>query len=217
MYEFDAVLQELGEFGRYQWFVFWLLCIFASFVNAYNGFALVFLALTPDHKCNLIEENSTTIQNETLQIFNITAEECEIKTLYIPNNNVNSTTTDCLYGLNYSKEYVEETIITQWDLVCSRAFIPKLFISLLGVSVIVGSLIMSHVQDKYGRKIAFLIALTIYLLGNFLAQFAPNFQTFAVARAITQFPSAMTWNVAYVWSQEYCKSKYFSEKFFFFF
>ncbi len=85
-------------------------------------------------------------------------------------------------------------------------------LSLFGVVVIIGCLIMSQIQDKYGRKIAFLLALSIYLLGNFLSQVMPSFQMFAIARAITQFPSTMTWNVAYVWSQEYCKSDYFGQK-----
>lgn len=170
MYEFDAVLQELGEFGCYQKFVFCLLCLLC-FVDAYTGFALVFIAYTPNHRCKLEEkQNSTTAnQNSNSEAKNVSVSECQITTFYSSSKIANST--GCIHGWEYSKDYFDETIITQWNLVCDKSILPKLMLSLFGVAIVIGCMILSQIQDKYGRKAAFLISLTLYLVGNILSQF----------------------------------------------
>lgn len=50
MLDFDHVLLEVGEFGRYQRFVVLLLIVPACFMNAYNSFGLVMLTYTPKHR-----------------------------------------------------------------------------------------------------------------------------------------------------------------------
>ncbi len=48
--EFEEALQQIGEFGRYQKWVFALICL-TSFPNAFHNMAYVFIAGIPDHHC----------------------------------------------------------------------------------------------------------------------------------------------------------------------
>lgn len=164
MYEFDRILQELGEFGRYQKFVFCLLCIF-SFLDVFTCFALVFIAFTPEHSCKFPQK----FQNEK-NFTNFSIGECEI--LKLDENSQNSQNSlECSEGWEYSQNYFQSTIVTEWNLVCERSILPKLMLSVFGIVIVIGCLILSQIQDKFGRKPAFFICLTFYLAGNILSQF----------------------------------------------
>uniref|UniRef100_T1J273 Major facilitator superfamily (MFS) profile domain-containing protein n=1 Tax=Strigamia maritima TaxID=126957 RepID=T1J273_STRMM len=62
--EFDDILPKLGQFGRYQKFVYFMLCIPASLPAVFLTFNQVFMSATPEHWCEIPELKDT---NMTLQ------------------------------------------------------------------------------------------------------------------------------------------------------
>ena len=69
--DYDAILQEIGEFGRYQKRVYFLICL-VGFPLAFQNMGIVFLAGSPDHWCH----------DPELQRFNLSQEQ--LKKLTIP-------------------------------------------------------------------------------------------------------------------------------------
>ncbi len=53
MLDFDSVLAEVGDFGPYQLFVYFLVAIPACFPSAWSAFNHVFVAAIPHHRCRL--------------------------------------------------------------------------------------------------------------------------------------------------------------------
>ena len=52
MFTYDDVLVTIGDFGRYQKFQYFLLCL-VSIVAAFHAFNMVFVGATPEHHCNV--------------------------------------------------------------------------------------------------------------------------------------------------------------------
>ncbi|CAL1546221.1 unnamed protein product, partial [Lymnaea stagnalis] len=65
-------------------------------------------------------------------------------------------TLPCTYGWVYHGEF-ESTIITEWDLVCVRAYLSELSTTLYLVGSMCGALFISALSDKFGRRLLVLI------------------------------------------------------------
>ncbi len=194
MQDFDEVLQEIGEFGRYQQLVTWLLCASACFMNAYNAFQLVFLMYTPTHWCKIPEKllNLTDI--------NVTAYKCELRLQY--SNGTDISKIPCSSWV-YDNQFFDSTIITKWDLICDRAIDSKISLSLISASTVFGCLFYAYVQDHWGRKIAFHINVTTYIVGATVSLFMPNLWAFTAVRLISAVNGVASWNISYIWALKY--------------
>ena len=53
MIDFDNVLLEVGQMGRYQLFMYLMLCIPATIPAAFIAFQQVFIVATPQHWCHV--------------------------------------------------------------------------------------------------------------------------------------------------------------------
>ncbi|XP_053703965.1 solute carrier family 22 member 4-like [Synchiropus splendidus] len=58
MKDYDESIQFLGQWGRFQRVIFFLLCT-TTIPNGFGTFTLVFLADTPEHRCRIPEVNLT--------------------------------------------------------------------------------------------------------------------------------------------------------------
>ena len=70
-YNFDALLTHLGEFGRYQRRIYYLVCLM-TLVGTWHTLVQIFLAGTSDHWCTVPE-----IQNQDCTDWNLTETECK--------------------------------------------------------------------------------------------------------------------------------------------
>lgn len=59
--DFDSVLADVGDFGPYQYVMYFLICIPASVPSAWNAFNQVFVAAVPDHWCRVPEVNGSSV------------------------------------------------------------------------------------------------------------------------------------------------------------
>lgn len=144
MTDYEAETAFLGEWGRFQQQVFFLLCLTIA-PNGYTHMAIVFLADTPDHKClipahvNLTaawRNSSIPLEEETSSGGAVVASKCSRYRLedvlsfsqrgLLPGVDVNLSnvpTEGCLDGWEYDQSLYTSTIISE---VCVPVLLLKL-------------------------------------------------------------------------------------------
>uniref|UniRef100_A0A914X4I0 Major facilitator superfamily (MFS) profile domain-containing protein n=1 Tax=Plectus sambesii TaxID=2011161 RepID=A0A914X4I0_9BILA len=199
MLDFDHVLLEIGEFGRYQRFVVLLLIVPACFMNAYNSFGLVMLTYTPKHRCAspLSTVNSTSAMNYS----SVSYERCSVN--YFFDGQSEPALTEPCQQWTYDKDIFDETLITRFNLVCDRAIISKNIVAIMQVSSIVGCFLSAYIQDTFGRKMAFIFIVSTYVFGGVTSVFMPSVTTFIIARSFAAMHTISGWNISYIWALEY--------------
>ncbi|XP_036437966.1 solute carrier family 22 member 2 [Colossoma macropomum] len=224
MTTFDDILEEAGKFGRFQKRIFALLCIVSMpFAGVYVG--VVFQGFTPEHWCRdpgmeQLQENCGLALEKArrlvLPLVNSSAgmlpSQCQ---RYDVDWNFTDLTCDnldrditeaqraawpittCKNGWEYDYEG-RESFVTEFDLVCTDAWLVDVFQAILGVGFLVGSISIGYVADKFGRKVSFLVSNVLNALTGILVAISPNYISLVVFRALHGFGVKGGWMVAYV-------------------
>ncbi|KAJ4930067.1 hypothetical protein JOQ06_019081 [Pogonophryne albipinna] len=130
MKDYDESTAFLGQWGRFQQVVFFLLC--ASIVpNGFGVFSVVFLTDIPRHHCLIPEENLTQDWRDAIipiEVVNGKQEQSRcsryrldvVRNLsaqgFIPGRDVNLTELEqegCVDGWSYSKDNYQSTIVSE--------------------------------------------------------------------------------------------------------
>ncbi|CAH0383129.1 unnamed protein product [Bemisia tabaci] len=211
---YDDILIQLGEFGRYQKKIYILLCLPVISV-ALHKLAGVFLQAKVAHRCRLPNEFHDTSFN--LSDFNLT--------MVLPKDEVTGNPSTCrILDTNFSSEYfasgvpanqsvscndwifdpenVRWSTVTEWNLVCSRAWMAATSDSLLMVGILIGSYVFGDLADRYGRRPIFFISLVMLVAFGVLAGFAPDIWTFSALRLLIGAATTGVFLVAYVLALE---------------
>ena len=64
--------------------------------------------------------------------------------------------------------------VFQWDLVCDRAWLVELSMSMQAAGKMIGALVFNHLSDKYGRKMVFLSCFWANVVVASTRAFSPN-------------------------------------------
>ncbi|XP_025407865.1 carcinine transporter isoform X2 [Sipha flava] len=129
--DFDRILVDFGEYGTYQKQLIWLIvlpCVLPCGFHAYNQ---LFMASIPEHWCkdeNFSYNNYTSKNNN--QCLNSMNNTCEV------------------WDFDYSR--YSSTIVTEWNLVCSKQFYPTFALVVFGLSGLFGMLLFGFIQDGIG-------------------------------------------------------------------
>ncbi|XP_048512987.1 organic cation transporter protein-like [Athalia rosae] len=198
---FDNVIVAVGGFGRYQRRIYLLLCIPPMFA-AFHSMSGVFLAAQPSFRCLSPGENP---ENATFDLPpNISAaafpwdndteswSKCEMYDLDIQDQ-----TEDVRPSLSptgapvvkcdsflYDKSIFKNTITSEFNLICNRAWLRALADSLLVVGMMAGAMVFGGLADRYGRKPIICLCAVIQLTGALLASVAPEIFSFMIFRSI---------------------------------
>ncbi|XP_072122075.1 solute carrier family 22 member 2-like isoform X2 [Mobula birostris] len=223
---FDDVLEEVGGFGLYQKFIFFLVCLTsAMFSYLYVGF--VFLAVTPDHwcrspgvaelrqKCNwsLDEEKNYTLpagrpgtslysQCERLDLdWNSSSISCDNPLPFAWNHSRDLPVTTCQDGWEFENGSVS-SIVTEFELVCADAWKVDLTQACLNLGFMLGTIVMGYAADMFGRKFSFLSATFVTSVVGLIVVFLPNYTWFVIFRTFQGVFSKGCWLCAYVFITE---------------
>jgi OCT family organic cation transporter-like MFS transporter 4/5 len=152
----DQLLNDAGSFGLYQKIQFFLVGLLAV-LPAMTAFNYVFIAATPDHRCQLNLTNFT----DTFQIQSIEHQKYIDK--YIPislkhrkcyiyeeNFQGNKLLKKCTQWV-FNDTFYNTTISTEWNLVCDQLHLKALTQNayIMGTS---GSFLTGIMSDKLGRR-----------------------------------------------------------------
>lgn len=132
--EFDDLLPEIGEFGPYQKWIYFLLCIPATLPSVFTLFNSIFISATPDHWCRVPELDllNGSFTNDTLKMLFIpktAAEEFENCEMYdlnytaivldvlaggtVPSPDPFWPRKRCEHGWNFDTTYFDNTLVTE--------------------------------------------------------------------------------------------------------
>ncbi|XP_019277599.1 organic cation/carnitine transporter 2 isoform X2 [Panthera pardus] len=177
MRDYDEVTAFLGEWGPFQRLIFFLLS--ASIIpNGFNGMSVVFLTLTPEHRCRVPDTAnlSSAWRNHSiplrLQDGREVPHSCRRYRLAAianfsalglePGRDLDLEQLEqesCLDGWEFSQDIYLSTIVTEWNLVCEDDWKAPLTVSLFFVGVLVGSFVSGQLSDRDWRML--LLALTV--------------------------------------------------------
>ncbi|XP_031169707.1 solute carrier family 22 member 2-like [Sander lucioperca] len=219
MTTFDEILEEAGKFGPYQRRIFALLCLSSiPFAGVYVG--IVFQGFTPDHWCRdsaVVEMRQTCswsladsrrltlplvnssggLQQSSCEQYevdwNTTTLSCDTQKLDLSI----TPTTACKDGWEYDYKG-RQSFVTEFDLVCSDAWLVDMYQATLNVGYLVGSITIGYLADRFGRKISFLMSNLMNGIAGILVAVAPNYVSLLVFRTLYGFGVKGGWMSGYV-------------------
>lgn len=203
---YDDVLEHLGEFGRYQRRIYFLLCL-PAISCAFHKLVGVFIQARVPYRCKLSWEssnsnygylgNNITVMSTYYPVDQMTHSFSGCRVLDPRSNS----TSECDTWI-YDRSNYESTTLTEWDLVCQRAWWKASADAIFMVGVLLGSIIFGALSDKYGRKIIFFISLLLQAFAGVLTGLAPNYFIFVTFRMIVGAATSGVFLVAYVLALE---------------
>ncbi|XP_053606652.1 beta-alanine transporter [Plodia interpunctella] len=190
--DFDAILEDVGTFGRYQKLVTYLVLLPAMIPCGFHAYAQLFMAADVPHWCWLPELEHADVQRAKnlsipmeLKDGELTYSACSMYQLNfsdLSGRREDAEVVPCSHGWQYDHSVYTNTIVTEWSLVCDRNFYPTLGLMLLGVGGIIGNYIFGYLQDSIGRKPSFFIYLLIECIFGVATAFAPNYIVWLICR-----------------------------------
>uniref|UniRef100_A0A0A9Y7Z4 Organic cation transporter 1 n=2 Tax=Lygus hesperus TaxID=30085 RepID=A0A0A9Y7Z4_LYGHE len=220
--DLDDLLPHVGEFGRYQKCLLFLVCLPACIPCGFCAFNQLFMADSPDHWCRIptLEDHVTDpILRKTMGIpvtegSNGTFEKCmryavnwtEIMELYGKGYNVTSNsswpTENCLDGWEFDLSITSSSIVIDFDLVCDKDIYPTIGLAGLNLGGPFGVYIFGLINDRNGRRLSFFICLMFVIVGNILTAVATNFWFWAASRVIVGLTIPAIYQIPFIISLE---------------
>ncbi|XP_059211906.1 solute carrier family 22 member 2-like [Centropristis striata] len=220
MTSFDDILEEAGKFGRCQKRIFLLLCMVSMpWAGVYVG--IVFQGFTPNHWCRdaevserretcgwsleesrsltlpLVNGSSGELQHSSCEQYEVdwnnTALSCDSQELDLSR----TPRTSCKNGWEYDYEG-RQSFVTEFDLVCSDAWLVDMYQATLNVGFLVGSIAIGYLADRFGRKLSFLMSNLLNGIAGILVAIAPNYVSLLVFRTLYGFGVKGGWVAGYV-------------------
>ncbi|KAL1517616.1 hypothetical protein ABEB36_001355 [Hypothenemus hampei] len=197
---YEDVIPLLGDFGRYQKKIYFLLCL-PAILCAFHKLGNVFLIAEPNYRCKLPYEFSNAS-------YKLESSEWE---KWFPYNKTSGTfSSSCIVNVENSsdtkscEEFIYDhdaygyTSVIEWNLTCNKAYLIAIGNSLFMFGVMAGSIGFGEMSDRWGRKKTFFLSLVIQVVFGTIAAVAPEFWSFSIARAIVGATTSGVFLVAYV-------------------
>ncbi|XP_064652870.1 organic cation transporter protein-like [Lineus longissimus] len=226
---FDDILVQIGQFGRYQIMLSFLLC--ASFISTgWHTVSIVFIGAHRDHWCRVpgLEGLNETQRRSLVEpaycgpnIKEDVCRQCYRNVLNISSISLLELTSWNTSGpLNASREIEKcdsweyssteftSTLLNQYDLVCDRDWLTSMLQTIYMAGYLVGCLFFGTISDRYGRLTAFLIALGLELVIAVSEIYIPFYSMFAVFRFLLGATAGAAYTCAYVYVLELTGPRY---------
>ncbi|KAI8045775.1 organic cation transporter-like protein [Drosophila gunungcola] len=206
---YDEAIVHLGEFGRYQKIIYFLICL-TSIPVAFHKLAGPFLLAKPDFRCALPFENGSSYDLPP-HLWNLSYPQDEVCAYYdveyseeylngsLPRSS-NATKSCSRYVYDQSK-YLNSAL-TEWNLVCGKQFMTAISENVFMFGVLLGSIVFGQLSDKYGRKPILFASLVIQVFFGVVAGLAPEYFTYTLARLMVGTTTSGVFLVAYVIAME---------------
>ncbi|ESO89334.1 hypothetical protein LOTGIDRAFT_106021 [Lottia gigantea] len=212
---FDSVLRQIGEFGPYQKWIYFLVCI-PGITHGIRMMITAFMQYVPNHRCAIpgYDNDTYAVQSEYhRQLINESVPyestdghyqlaSCLLYTTgnysydghHIP---FNATTTSCSKYV-YDESVFTATATTKLNMVCDDAILRSHAQMVFMGGFLVGVFALGAVSDKYGRKTSFFVALFLNIVCGFALVAAPEFYSYVFLRFINGGSSAGIFTASYI-------------------
>ncbi|XP_059057314.1 organic cation transporter protein-like isoform X2 [Achroia grisella] len=211
----DVVSSVIGNYGRWQLLITFLLAMF-SFPCTFHIYLPTFTAKTTQFWCRR-PENLSHIPLDIWIKYSQPVDACNVRVIS-PNitleyilNTINQTDqgdfTQC-DAWDFNRSEVGDTIISEWNLVCDRAYLTSLAEVFFLVGVGIGGVLGGWISDRFGRKrILMGMAVTQSVLA-ILALLVRSFVQYIIVRLVMGLVSVSVVYAAFVLSVEIVGGKW---------
>ncbi|XP_060941931.1 organic cation/carnitine transporter 2-like [Limanda limanda] len=221
MLDYDEATSFLGEWGRFQQQVFFLLCL-TVVPNGFTALSIVFVGDTPLHRCVVPARVNLTAawRNSSIPLEEdsggeLVSSKClryKLDDLLSfsqrglePGVSVNLSQLPregCLDGWDYDQSIYTSTIITEWNLVCDDRWKNPLTSSVFFCGVLAGSIISGQLSDRYGRKIVLFVSLVVHTVFALIMVVSPSWPVFCALYFIVGMANISNYVCAFVLGTE---------------
>lgn len=211
---YEDLFTYIGDFGRYQKRIYFLLCLTAIPCGLHK-LAGVFLMARPDYRCQIPTELSNAsygLSDDTLRmtypIDSLTGNysKCERLDANFSEEyfkaNVPATRTVACDSFIYDDSKFKSSAVIDWTMICGRAWLRATSDALFMVGVLLGSIGFGQLSDNYGRKPVFFASLVLQVIFGVIAGIAPDYLTYTFSRMIIGATTSGVFLVAYVLAME---------------
>ncbi|XP_046670845.1 organic cation transporter protein-like isoform X1 [Homalodisca vitripennis] len=108
----------------------------------------------------------------------------------------------------YDRSVFSETIVTEWDLVCSRSQLVNITQMVLMIGILIGNIIFSIAADRYGRKMPLILSGVLQMATGCCASFAPWFSVFLILRFLQAVATGGAMTIGFVLCMEILSGKW---------
>ncbi|XP_042901440.1 carcinine transporter isoform X3 [Parasteatoda tepidariorum] len=191
--EFEDLLEEIGDFGKYQKRLLIVFLIPSALVLPWFSMNIIFMVFTPEHWCYVPEVVNSNLSHEVQRsiivprgnssCFKYDVNYTELFTsgsLQIKND----TPIISCRSWQYDTTYFEETAASKWNMVCDHSHYSSLVMTLTNVGSIIGTPFYGTLSDKIGRKPVFFIVILVTAITAISSVLMTNFWTFLILRTI---------------------------------
>ncbi|GLV48574.1 uncharacterized protein CBL_06013 [Carabus blaptoides fortunei] len=217
--DFDDMLIELGELGKFQVITYLLVCLPVLFAAA-NSLSYVFTAGIPKYRCYIPECEDAfyskyeqpwlqhAIPGRTLGVILSDTYEPSLCERYMPVNTsthyLNHICTPDMFTTDVIKcnQWIfddDRTIVTDWNITCLENQWMLSFIGTMHFAgIIVGSALFGILADRFGRKLMFIISIVIMAISGVAQVVSPEYITFAVLVFVNSVGTAGVYPLAFI-------------------
>ncbi|CAH0596531.1 unnamed protein product [Chrysodeixis includens] len=177
----DSLTKLIGDFGKWQLLVLGTVSL-VKLNTAWVQMAILFLTPNLTFRCVDLPNSTIEVQNST-----------------------------CYGGClkyEYDTSPFDNTIVSEWDLVCERRWLASFTQMMLQAGILVGSVIFGFFSDRYGRKITFLVAITTVVIFGMAVPFSPSYTVFTILRTLVGVATSGTMVVSFVIVMEAVGARY---------
>ncbi|KAK4883237.1 hypothetical protein RN001_006556 [Aquatica leii] len=207
--EADLIESTIGNFGLWQFRISFLLSLL-KFPMAWIQLSIVFLAPPTEFWCRQPQQFKNITFPKWRQISGIELPDNANK-----NEGQTKMTNDtcnknfrCPWGYEYNTSQIASSIITEWNLVCSRAHLAELTQVTLMFGVLLGSIIIGLAADKFGRKKVLLASILLQTLFGLITAIVPWFGVFTITRFFLGFADGGVMVISFVLCMEIVGGKW---------
>lgn len=174
---FEKIFRQAGDGGRWQLMMV-LLTSYTAFVSSVDTFSLVFKMDAPNHWClsNVSLTNTCSEQNRCLCL-----PVAAPGATGAPEEERNR---ECI-SWRYDTSVYTSTIVTEFDLVCDRAPLRSLVVSLHMIAGLAASLLFGLLGDRLGRSRAGSISIILFIVASFIQTVTSSLSAYLIVSVFT--------------------------------
>ncbi|OXU19035.1 hypothetical protein TSAR_011958 [Trichomalopsis sarcophagae] len=165
----------MGYLGRWQIFVCTAISL-VKFPVAWHQLAIVFMAPKQRYNC-------------ALPGFGNASDQCHAT--------INGSDVECTQW-EFDRSVFPETIISQWNLVCSRSHYANLQQSILMFGILLGSISFGFLSDRFGRKLPLMVSIVLQLASGIGCAVVPWFPALLLMKFLSAVATGGTMVTSYV-------------------
>jgi len=216
MMDIDSIFAEVGDFGRQQQIYVGIINIVHLYL-AVNVFQYAIVARNVDFYCITADQHatSTSAANSTVaavgselpmnQCPTSQSEACVSFFYSTRLSNQSRLRTDAGLaeeskgsGITHAKDSIHTSIISEWNLVCDRAWLKPLTMSVFMFSLLLGTAIFGSFSDRMGRKPILLFTTISLIVCDVCCSFVQSYELYVLFRGVCGYFLGGNVTVSYV-------------------